>query len=321
MSDDKDLHEARASMNSFSKCRGSAVSDGVSTGRRMRELLSRHGIRLRKSLGQNFLLDDALAQKLAAAAVEAARWREAEVLVEVGAGLGALTVPLAQSTMPVFAFEIDTRLAQPLREVVGAYDNIVLYHEDFLPADLHSITGGRPYVAAGNLPYQITSPLLEKIFADPLCRAGVFTVQKEFAQRLRAVPGTRDYSTLTLFCRYHVAEVERICSLPPQVFLPPPGVVSEGIRMIVRETPPFTEPSQEVFMWAVRAAFGHRRKSLTAALGHGLKGELPREAITAALEAAGLDGSRRAETLDLDEFAALALALNAGRSRQPEAAS
>jgi 16S rRNA (adenine1518-N6/adenine1519-N6)-dimethyltransferase len=300
-------------------------------------------LRLKKSLGQSFLINGGKAQRIAEAAVETLEGlrfsqpqgpaearplqRPLRVIVEIGPGLGALTVPLAEAGARVVAFEIDERLREALEGVLREYPNATVVWGDFLHAEVGAAVGGEAYVAAGNLPYQITAPLLEKLFGDPLCRALVITVQKEVATRLQAEPGGKDYGPLTLFCQYHVQKIETIVRLAPGDFLPPPQVESVALRMVKRTAPPFVEPSAEQFRRAVRAAFAHRRKTLAAGLAlaskhwssetldlRGLAGETPapRGLVEAALQAAGIDGGRRAETLSLEEFARLGQALGEG---------
>jgi 16S rRNA (adenine1518-N6/adenine1519-N6)-dimethyltransferase len=283
--------------------------DGPSLGARTRQLLQRHDLRLKKSLGQNFLLNSAKARQIAEAAHAAAVATGAETFIEIGPGLGALTVPLAADGRPVVAFEIDERLRPALTEVLADLPQVTVRWEDFLHADLATAHGGQPYVAAGNLPYQITAPLLEKLFGDPLCRALVITVQREVAQRLAAGPGGKEYGPLTLFCRYHVAAIESIVRLAPGDFLPPPQIESAALSLVKRTTPPFAEPDGAQFCRTVRAAFNHRRKSLLAGLALAPQLGLTRQQVATALDTAGLDGQRRAETLTMDELARLALAL------------
>ncbi|MCE5239586.1 16S rRNA (adenine(1518)-N(6)/adenine(1519)-N(6))-dimethyltransferase RsmA [bacterium] len=287
---------------------GLSASGERSLAARTRELLARYDLRLRKSLGQNFLLNQAKVERIAGAALAAAEELGAETIVEVGPGLGALTLPLGRSGRQVVAFEIDQRLRPALDEVLAGLPNVSVRWEDFLHGDVTTATDGRPYVAAGNLPYQITAPLLEKLLGDPQCRALVITVQKEVAERLAAEPGGKDYGPLTLFCRYHVAALETIVRLSPGDFLPPPQVDSVALKLVKRTAPPFAEPDAAQFSRTVRAAFNHRRKSLVTGLTHAPQLGLPREQVAAAVAHAGLDGQRRAETLTMDELARLALA-------------
>ena len=302
MPHERDLPEDRISA-------GDDAPPELSLAARTRDLLRRHGLRPRKSLGQNFLIHGGKARRIAEAALEAAEQLEAPLIIEIGPGLGALTVPLAQSGRRVVAFEIDEWLEPALQELVGEMPQVTVRREDFLHADLGPVADGQPYVAAGNLPYQITAPLLEKLFDDPLCRALIITIQKEVADRLSGQPGSRDYGPLTLFCRYHVEQIETIVRLSPGDFLPPPKVDSLALRLIKRQAPPFDEPDAEQFSRTVRAAFIHRRKSLLAGLTHAPQLDLSREQVAGALLQAGLDGQRRAGTLTMEELARLALAV------------
>jgi len=285
---------------------------------RTRELLRRHDLRLKKSLGQSFLINGAKAQQIAEAAVEAgdrlgeagaSPLRGAATIVEIGPGLGALTVPLAESGGRIVAFEIDERLREPLEGLLAEWPNATVMWQDVLHADLSAAADDEAYVVAGNLPYQITAPLLEKLFHDPLCRTLVITVQKEVADRLKAGPGSKEYGPLTLFCQYHVRDIETVARLAPGDFLPPPKIESVALRLVKRTEPPFAEPSAAQFTRTVRAAFAHRRKSLTTGLALALKPGLSREQVAKALWQAEVDGGRRAETLNMGEFARLALAL------------
>lgn len=303
MSTAKDLPQARASAAADQERRGLMSSAGGSLAGRTKALLAAHGLRPRKSLGQNFLINEPKVRQIAATAAELAAGGP---VLEVGPGLGALTVALAELGGPVQAYEVDRHLEAPLGELLAPYGNVTVHFGDFLEVDLATATAGQPFVLAGNLPYQITTPLLDKLFAAPLCRALVITVQREVAQRLQAGPGSKDYGPLTLFCQYHVGRLDTICQLAPGDFLPAPEVASTALRLVKRETPPFAEPSAEVFSQVVRSAFNQRRKAVRSALAGSPFMAVSREAVSAALEAAGLDGQRRAETLTMDELARLA---------------
>jgi len=314
MSPNDDLPEARGPASADQARRGLVSSAGRSLAARTRDLLARHGLRPRKSLGQSFLINEAKLEQIAGAAAEMAAGGP---ILEVGPGLGALTVALAGHGQPVVAVEVDQRLQAPLAAVLEPLDNVTVHFADFLTVDLDAVVGGQPFVLAGNLPYQITTPLLEKAFAAPRCVGLVITVQREVAQRLRAQPGTRDYSPLTLFCQYHVERVETICQLAPGDFLPAPAVASTALVLHRRTSPPFTDPTGEAFLRVVRAAFNQRRKALRSGLAGSPLLPLDRAIVAAALETAALDGQRRAETLTLEEFARLARAL--GEAGQADA--
>ncbi len=274
-----------------------------------RDLLRRYKIRLRKSLGQHVLLNSAKAAKIAASALQMAAEQKAGAILEIGPGLGALTIHLAPSGLPVVGCEIDVRFQAPLAELLAPYPNVTIYWQDILKADLSSLISQQRYIATGNLPYQIVSPLLEKLLPDPLCGGLVITVQKEVAERLLASPGTKDYGPLTLFCQYYVQQVEPVVRLVPGDFLPPPQVASLAVKLQKRQTPPFSVPSADYFFRIVRAAFQHRRKFLLSALTMSGFLALSREQMSAVLEETGIAEDRRAETLSLEEFARLALAL------------
>lgn len=308
MVDDKDLQEARASATDDER-RGLMSSAGGSLAVRTRDLMRRYDLRPRKSLGQNFLLNPGKVEQIAASAVQAAERAGTDLVIEIGSGLGALTMALLAFDIDVVAFEIDRRLEEPLLELTAEQPRVKLLVEDFLQADLAQVAGGRAYVAAGNLPYQITAPLLEKLFWDERCRALVITVQREVGDRLRAQAGTKQYGPLTLFCQYHVDAIEVVTQLSPGDFLPPPQISSTALRLVKRTEPPFERPSAEQFSRTVRAAFIHRRKALRAGLTAAPQLSLSREQVGEALDLAGLQGERRAETLTMGELARLAIAI------------
>ncbi|MBP8955100.1 MAG: ribosomal RNA small subunit methyltransferase A [Armatimonadetes bacterium] len=270
---------------------------------RTKDLCHRYDLRAVKSLGQNFLLDENLARKIANAALAF----RPEALLEIGPGLGAITLPLAESGLPLEAWEKDPKLAAPLGELLADYSNVALHIGDFLDAP---IDVQRPTVAVGNLPYYITTPILERLLeARPAFVGIVVTVQKEVADRLRAAPGSEDYSSLTVYCRFFVERVETVASLPPSVFMPRPGVDSEAVALQPRREPPEGIQDASAFFRVVRAGFGYRRKTLRKALTTAGIAGLDRESVDGVLGAAGIDGQRRGETLDFGEFAALGNAL------------
>ena len=229
-------------------------------------------------------------------------------VVEIGAGLGALTVPLAADCQ-IAAFEIDPTLARALRWLFADVPRVQIREEDFLRTDEEM--GGQRAVAVGNVPYHITSPILDKLLQNSPGFAGlVITVQYEVAQRLCAEPGTKQYGPLTLFCRYYAAEVTPVCTLPPGAFWPQPEVRSSTLSLTARPRPPEQISSPAAFFAAVRGAFAHRRKTLRNSLRAAENLGLTDERADAVLAAANLDGQRRGETLDFDEFIRLGNALD-----------
>lgn len=269
-------------------------------------LMREHDLQASKSLGQNFLIDDNLARRIAD---EALSFRP-DGLIEIGPGLGALTVLLAESGLPLTACEKDTRLRPALEELVEGFPGVSLAFGDFLEMDL---SPGPNTVAVGNLPYYITTPILEKLFGlTPPLRGIVVTVQQEVASRIQAGPADgKDYGSLTVFCRYYAERIERVCALPPTVFLPQPGVQSVALAIHPRPEPPGDIASTDHFFRAVRAAFGYRRKTLRKALEVSPRTALDRSLADRVLQVARIDGGRRGEALSFEEFIRLGNALAA----------
>ncbi len=270
-------------------------------GRRTRWLRRHFDFRPRKSFGQNFLMDGHVAARF----VEAAAQSGPQRIIEIGPGLGALTLPLAEGDWDLVAFESDRQLCEVLRWLFSDLDQVQIHQGDFLAADLTGLSGPDT-VVVGNLPYYITSPILEKVFETrPGFAALVITVQQEVAERLRAQPGTKQYGSLTIFCRYYAAQIETLATLPPQAFWPPPQVTSQVLRMTLRGAAPEGVESENAFFSTVRSAFAYRRKTLRNSLKTSQRLHLSVEQIDAALTDAGIDGRRRGETLDFDEFVVL----------------
>jgi 16S rRNA (adenine1518-N6/adenine1519-N6)-dimethyltransferase len=271
-----------------------------------RELLARHGLRPRKSLGQNFLVDPRVQERIVAAVTLSGQ----DVVVEIGAGLGALTARLLASAGKVIAIERDVQLAGVLRSELGAAPNLQIVEGDALDFDLAAAAraAGRPLVVVGNLPYVVTSPV---IFATLAAAAGgqvvdraIFMVQKEFAQRMLSRPGSREYGRLSVMVQ-QAAAAEILFHVGAGAFLPPPAVTSTVVRLRPRAQPLGEVSDAGIFALVVREAFGTRRKMLRRALepafGSGR--------AAAALAAAGIAGTRRAEELSVADFARLANAL------------
>jgi 16S rRNA (adenine1518-N6/adenine1519-N6)-dimethyltransferase len=267
-------------------------------------LLQRLGLIPKKNLGQNFLVHPHQARRI----VDALMLTGDETVVEIGAGLGALTVFLAQAARRVVALERDPALAQYLGgELFPETKAVEVRGQDVLHFDFPALSRevGRPLVVVGNLPYQITSPLLFKLMEerDAFSRA-VLMMQQEVGARLLAPPGAKDYGILSVLLAYHFA-LRRLFSLGPANFYPSPQVDS----MVLLLTPAATSPparDPELLTRVVKAAFGQRRKTLNntltapaAALG------LSPEQLRPILADLGIDPKRRGETLSLAEFVAL----------------
>lgn len=268
-------------------------------------ILRRLGLRPEKARGQHFLLHPHQARRI----VAALELTPADTVVEVGPGLGALTGCLAQEAGRVVAVEVDRNLAAYLQDerFVGEA-HVEIVRLDVLKFDFQALSQevGRPLAVVGNLPYQITSPLLFKLAAvkRAVSRA-VLMMQEEVGARLTASPGGKDYGVLSVLMQYHF-RLSRLFSLGPNNFFPPPQVNSLVMRLVVRDPEPVAL-DEPFFGQVVKAAFAARRKTLrntltapTAALG------LPPQDILAALAALDLDPGRRGETLSLAQFVRLA---------------
>ncbi len=271
---------------------------------RVKRALAERGLSPLKRLGQNFLVRADLAARI----VEHCRVEPEDVVVEIGPGAGALTPGLAARARAVIAVEKDTGLAQLLREELAELARVEVVEGDFLDVDLAAVARAHDadrLVVAGNIPYNITTPLLERIFAQrAVVRSAVLLVQKEYAERLAAAPATPEYGSLTLFARYH-ALLEPLLLVRSPAFWPRPDVDSMLVRFRMRETAP-VEADEELLFRIVRGSFQMRRKQLANTLAGTLG--LDRDGVERVCRAAGVDGRRRGETLSLEEFAKLARA-------------
>ncbi len=276
-------------------------------GQRTRRLCELFAIRPRKSLGQHFLINDGAAERIADLACEG----NPPGVVEIGGGLGALTIPLIRRCERVVVYEIDPLLCAALGSLCApAARKCLVVCGDVLEVDFAEAGVENGWNVAGNLPYHITTPVLERIFLQPpRWRRAVFMVQREFAQRLAAQPGSKAYGSLTVFAQVYCKKIERVMELKPGSFWPPPQVASTVVVLELRSAPPKRLGDPTILEQVVTAAFQHRRKSLLRALATSQPLGADEAAVRAALEEAGIDGRRRAETLTVDEFGALAKAL------------
>lgn len=269
-------------------------------------LLRRRGLRPNRRRGQNFLVDANVLARVA----DAADLRPEDGVLEIGPGLGGLTRALAARAGRVLAVEVDTGLYAALtEETVADLPHVRVLLADFLELDLPAcvpehLGPGRHPVAA-NIPYSITSPVIVRLLEHgALFDRIVLLVQKEVADRLAARPATSEYGSLTLFVHLHAA-VRRVAVVSRHVFLPAPEVDSAIVRLDVREAPLYPDVPPERYLRVVHSAFRQRRKNLANALT-GPPLSCTREEARGILDKAGIDPARRGETLNPDEFAALA---------------
>lgn len=266
----------------------------------VRELLARHGIRLKKRWGQNFLVDAQILKKI----ISFAEISPQDTVLEIGAGIGTLTEKLAERAARVIAVEIDARLIPLLREHLQAYPHTEIVCQDFLDFDLKSLPPQTKIV--GNLPYYITAPILEKLIAEyKRLHSALVMVQLEVAEKLSAPVGTRAASAITVFAQ-SFADVQPLMRVSKNCFFPKPEVDSALVRLEFLRRPRFQAP-EDLFFKVVRAAFNLRRKTLLQALTQSPFLTLPRERVRVALERAEIVPTRRGETLSLEEFDRLAL--------------
>ena len=268
-------------------------------------LLKKHGVRLRKSLGQHILADANIARKI----VDALDLEPDQGVVEIGAGLGALTSELSRRAARVIAIEIDGRLATALREETNG--NVEIVEANFLKIDFGKLLGKYPDIkewkVVGNLPYYITTNiLLHLIDAREHFKCCVVTVQDEFAKRVVASPGSKDYSSLSILIRYRF-EPEVMFKIKQTSFFPRPDVRSSVVRLSVLERPGVDVREEGLFFQTIRAAFGQRRKTLRRSLRQ-IPGLSP-ETIETVSRMSGVGSDRRPEDLSIQEFASLANAV------------
>lgn len=269
----------------------------------IRALLGRHGFHFSRSMGQNFLIDPAVP----AAIAEASRADETCGVLEIGPGIGPLTAELARRAGKVAAVELDRALLPVLAETMAPFPNVEIIPGDVMKLDLTALAAERfpgltPVVCA-NLPYNITTPVLEKLVQTPCFRSVTVMIQKEVAQRLCAPQGSGQGGAFSLFLQYRM-ETEYLFDVPPEKFLPAPRVTSAVMRCVRRDRPAVDVADEAFFFRCVRGGFLLRRKTLANSLAAALPG-VSREQVQQGLEACGLSPDVRGERLTLEQFARL----------------
>lgn len=273
----------------------------------VRALLLRHGLAPNRDLGQNFLVDEALADRL----VTLSGVESGDAVIEIGTGLGVMTRALAARAARVLTLEIDAGLVRALEAEGRLPANVTLRHADVLGLDLGALARelGPRVRLVGNLPYAISSPILRRMLdARTWLRGASVMLQRELAARLTAGPGSRDYGSLSVLHALCM-DVRREMELRPGCFFPAPRVLSAFLSLTPREGQGPDAAGLARVERVVRAAFGTRRKTLSNALRTGLGEETPPSRIAAALAAAGLPPDLRAERVAPESFVALAAAL------------
>jgi 16S rRNA (adenine1518-N6/adenine1519-N6)-dimethyltransferase len=270
--------------------------------RRLQDALAARGLSPRRRFGQNFLVREDLAERI----VDSARLQPDDVVVEIGPGAGALTPRLAVRARHVIAVEKDRGLAELLDEELRELPRIEIVQADFLEFDVAAAARAHDVdrvAIVGNIPYNITTPIIERIFEQKAAiRGAVLLVQKEYAERLAAAAGTPEYGSLTVFVRYH-ALLEPLMTIRANAFWPEPDVDSMLVRFQLRDHPPVQVPDESLFFRIVRGSFQMRRKQLTSTMEAAL--DVDRDTVARICRQAGIAAERRGETLTIDDFARL----------------
>ncbi len=269
----------------------------------IKRILGRHGFSFSKALGQNFLIDPDVCPKMA----EMGGAKEGSYAIEIGPGIGVLTVELAKRADKVITVELDTRLIPVLAETLDAYRNVEVINADVLKTDLHKLIednfSGKPVNVCANLPYYITSPILMYLLESKLPVENITVmVQKEAAERLCAKVGSRDSGAITVAVNYY-AETRVLFDVGRECFTPSPNVDSCVINLKVRKEPPVKVKDEEFFFKMVKAAFSQRRKTATNGISSGMG--ISKDKVNEALSLSGLSPTVRAEALTMDELALL----------------
>lgn len=277
----------------------------------IRQLLSRHGFRFSKSMGQNFLCADWVPRQIA----DEAGIDEDMGVLEIGPGIGCLTRRLSERAGKVVSVELDESLMPVLAETLRGCENVQVVFGDILKKDLSMLAeqefkGFKHLAVCANLPYNITSPVLTKLAESGLFDSITVMIQREVARRICARENTADYGAFTVLMQWH-CRAEELFDVPPSCFIPAPKVTSTVIRLERRSEPLCPVKDEALMMRIVRAAFNQRRKTLLNALSNNLGGAFGKESIASAMGRCGLDMHVRGEALSIEQFAALSDALGA----------
>lgn len=267
------------------------------------DLVKKHGFKFTKSLGQNFLIDDNIVDKIVAGAGIGPE----DKIIEVGPGIGTLTREMASRAETLMAVEIDKNLIPILADTLGDYDNVKVVNEDIIKADIRGLIdenlGGGPVKLVANLPYYITTPIIMRFLEENINVTDIVVmVQKEVAERMNAQPGGKDFGALSVAVQYY-CDTEIVAKVPRHLFVPQPNVDSIVIALRIRPERKYKVDDEDLYFKVVKAAFGQRRKTLLNSISS--MGNLAKDQVKEALEEAGIDPKRRGETLSLDEFAIL----------------
>jgi 16S rRNA (adenine1518-N6/adenine1519-N6)-dimethyltransferase len=274
----------------------------------LRSLLYANNIRPNKSFGQNFLIDKSVLTQI----VEAAEIAPTDEVLEVGAGTGVLTRELAKHANRVVAVELERDMLTLLAKTTGQYTNVEIVERNLLYLDPTQVFGQNPYKLVANLPYYITAPTFRHFLESANApRLMIVMVQQEVAERITARPG--DMSVLAISVQFY-GQPRIVARVPAEAFYPAPKVDSAILRVDVSPDVPLQQGERDSFFRLVQAGFSEKRKQLHNSLTHGL--HYKNEVVRAWLDEAGIDASRRAETLGIDEWLCLWRVVQVGREVQ-----
>lgn len=269
------------------------------------EIIQKYEFAFQKKFGQNFLIDTHVLEKI----IAAAGVTEDDCVLEIGPGIGTMTQYLAEHARSVVAVEIDKNLIPILQETLKEYENITIINDDILKVDINKLTeeynGGRPIKVVANLPYYITTPIIMGLFEGgvPIDNITVM-VQKEVAERMQVGPGSKDYGALSLAVQYY-ADAYIVANVPPNCFIPRPGVGSAVIRLTRHKEPPVEVEDPKLMFKLIRASFNQRRKTLQNGLSNSPELPFAKDEIADAIESLGVTPQIRGEALTLKQFADL----------------
>ena len=269
------------------------------------QTIKKYEFAFQKKFGQNFLIDDHVITKI----INAAEITKDDLVLEIGPGIGTMTQYLAESARKVIAVEIDKNLIPILGETLAEYDNVTVINEDILKLDINRLVeeenAGKPIKVVANLPYYITTPIIMGLFESHVPLQSITDmVQKEVADRMQVGPGSKDYGALSLAVQYY-AKPYIAANVPPNCFIPRPGVGSAVIRLTRYEEPPVTVKDESLMFKLIRASFNQRRKTLQNGIANSPELPYSKAQVEKALEKMELAANVRGESLTLAEFAKL----------------
>lgn len=269
------------------------------------EIIKKYGFKMTKSLGQNFLINENILDNI----IESANINNDDVVLEIGTGIGTLTQRLCEKAKKVIAVEIDKNLIPILNETLSDYNNITIINKDILKTDINeelkNLSIHQKIKVVANLPYYITTPIIMKVLEDKVdVDCMVLMLQKEVADRMNAIPSTKDYGSLSIAVQYY-CDTSIVCKVPKSSFIPEPNVDSLVLKLVVNEKRKVDIEDEDLFFRIVRGSFSKRRKTILNSLSN-YEDLGDKEKIQKLLEISEIDSKRRGETLSIYEFANLA---------------